>query len=74
MPASTSISPERFIAQMDYLAKNNFNVVPLAELTEKLKRGDALPDKTVAITFDDSYADVYTSAYPILKKRGWPFT
>ncbi len=74
MPASTSISPERFIAQMDYLAKNNFNVVPLAELTEKLKRGDALPDKTVAITFDDSYADIYTSAYPILKKRGWPFT
>jgi len=74
MPASTSISPERFIAQMDYLAENNFNVVPLAELTEKLKKGEALPDKTVAITFDDSYADVYASAYPILKKRGWPFT
>jgi poly-beta-1,6-N-acetyl-D-glucosamine N-deacetylase len=74
MPASTSISPERFIAQMDYLAKNNFKVVPLAELTEQLKQGDALPDKTVAITFDDSYADVYTAAYPILKKRGWPFT
>ena len=74
MPASTSISPERFIAQMDYLAKNNFNVVPLTEFTEKLKKGDVLPDKTVAITFDDSYADVYTSAYPILKKRGWPFT
>ncbi len=73
MPASTSISPERFIAQMDYLEKNNFKVVPLAELTEKLKKGGALPDKTVAITFDDSYADVYTSAYPILKKRGWPF-
>ena len=74
MPASTSISPERFVAQMDYLAKNNVNVVPLAELTEKLKKGEALPDKTIAITFDDSYADIYTSAYPILKKRGWPFT
>jgi len=74
MPASTSISPEHFIAHMDYLEKNNFKVVPLIELTEKLKKGDALPDKTVAITFDDSYADVYTSAYPILKKRGWPFT
>jgi poly-beta-1,6-N-acetyl-D-glucosamine N-deacetylase len=74
MPASTSISPERFIAQMDYLEKHNFNVVALTELTEKLQQGAALPDKTVAITFDDSYADVYTSAYPILKKRGWPFT
>lgn len=74
MPASTSISPERFIAQMDYLEKNNIKVVALTELTEKLHKGDALPDKTVAITFDDSYADVYTAAYPILKQRGWPFT
>ncbi|MET0355384.1 MAG: polysaccharide deacetylase family protein [Cellvibrio sp.] len=74
MPASTSITPERFIAHMDYLAKNNYNIVPLIELTEKLKKGEVLPDKTVAITFDDAYADVYTAAYPILKKRNWPFT
>lgn len=74
MPASTSISPEHFAAHMDYLAKNHFNIVPLTDLTEKLRKGDALPDKTIAITFDDSYADVYTSAYPVLKKYGWPFT
>jgi len=74
MPASTSISPERFVAHMDYLAKNNYKIVPLIELTEKVKRGESLPNKTIAITFDDSYADVYTSAYPILKKYGWPFT
>jgi peptidoglycan/xylan/chitin deacetylase (PgdA/CDA1 family) len=74
MPASTSISPERFVAHMDYLARNNYKIVPLTELAEKIKRGETLPDKTIAITFDDSYADVYTSAYPILKKHGWPFT
>jgi poly-beta-1,6-N-acetyl-D-glucosamine N-deacetylase len=74
MPASTSISPERFAAHMDYLAKNNFRVVTLAELEEKIRDGEPLPDKTVAITFDDSYADVYASAYPVLKKYGWPFT
>ena len=74
MPTSTSISPERFVAHMDYLAKNNYKIVPLIELTEKVKRGESLPDKTIAITFDDSYADVYTSAYPILKNHGWPFT
>ena len=73
MPVSTSISPERFVAHMDYLEKNNYHIVSLLELTEKLKEGEPLPDKTIAITFDDSYADVYTSAYPILKKRGWPF-
>lgn len=73
-PKSTSISPAQFDAQMDYLANNNFNVVPLLELTEKLRKGERLPDKTVAITFDDSYVSVYDSAYPRLKKRGWPFT
>lgn len=73
-PKSTSISPERFEAQMDYLEKNNFKVVPLLELTEKLRKGEPLPDKTVAISFDDSYVSVYDSAYPRLKKRGWPFT
>src|SRR6187431_2593600 len=72
-PKSTSISPTQFEAQMDYLEKNNFSVVPLLELTEKLRKGESLPDKTVAISFDDSYVSVYDSAYPRLKKRGWPF-
>lgn len=73
-PKSTSISPAQFDAQMDYLERNNFTIVPLLELTEKLRKGDNLPDKTVAITFDDSYVSVYQSAFPRLKKRGWPFT
>jgi biofilm PGA synthesis lipoprotein PgaB len=73
-PKSTSISPPAFEAQMDYLEQNNFAVVPLLDLAEKLRKGEALPDKTVAITFDDSYVSVYESAYPRLKKRGWPFT
>jgi biofilm PGA synthesis lipoprotein PgaB len=73
-PKSTSISPAHFEAQMDYLEKNNFKIVPLLELTEKLRKGDNLPDKTVAISFDDSYVSVYDSAFPRLKKRGWPFT
>lgn len=73
-PKSTSISPAQFEAQMDYLEQNNFTVVPLLELTEKLRKGENLPDKTVAISFDDSYVSVYDSAYPRLKKRSWPFT
>lgn len=73
-PKSTSISPAQFDAQMDYLEKNNFTIVPLLELTETLRKGEPLPDKTAAISFDDSYVSVYDSAYPRLKKRGWPFT
>lgn len=73
-PRSTSITPERFNAQMDYLANNGFKIVPLETIVDALRSGDTLPDKTVAISFDDSYATVYQSAYPLLKKRNWPFT
>jgi poly-beta-1,6-N-acetyl-D-glucosamine N-deacetylase len=73
-PKSTSISPEDFTAHLNYLETNQFKVVPLTDLVELIRQNKPLPDKTVAITFDDSYRDVYESAYPILKKRNWPFT
>ncbi|HSX85667.1 MAG TPA: polysaccharide deacetylase family protein, partial [Cellvibrio sp.] len=73
-PASTSVTPALFKQHMDYLAEHEFKIVPLPELVKQLKAGKALPDKTVAITFDDAYESVYSEAYPLLKKRGWPFT
>jgi len=73
-PKSTSISPARFVEHMDYLARAGFKVVPLADLAELVRAGQPLPDKTIAISFDDAYISVYTTAFPILKARGWPFT
>lgn len=73
-PPSTSISPALFKRHLAYLADNNFAVVPLSDLVDLLKAGKSLPDKTVAITFDDAYASVYEVAYPLLKDKGWPFT
>ena len=73
-PASTSVTPDLFKQHMDYLAEHDFKIVPLPELVKQLKSGKALPDRAVAITFDDAYESVYNEAYPLLKKRGWPFT
>ena len=73
-PASTSTSPERFAMHLDYLADNDFDVVPLAELVDALRAGEPLPDRTVAITFDDGYVSIYATAWPLLKAKGWPFT
>lgn len=73
-PKSTSISPKDFIAHLDYLKSANFTVVPLTELVAQLKKGQVLPDKTIAITFDDAYASVYHNAFPLLRERGLPFT
>ncbi len=73
-PPVTSISPERFIQHMDYLAANNFTVMALEEVITALQEGNTLPDKTVVITFDDGYTSVFEEAYPLLKAYDWPYT
>ncbi len=57
---------------MDLLARH-FNVLPLREAALRLKAG-TLPARAACITFDDGYADNYTTALPILKKAGIPAT
>lgn len=73
-PASTSIAPAQFAAHIDWLAANGFTVVSLPEALQQLRAGTALQDKSVAITFDDGYLDIYTAAFPILRERQLPFT
>lgn len=73
-PKSTSISPELFSAHMDYIAAEKYQVVDMLQLKKWLQQGQALPDRAVVITFDDGYRSVYTTAFPELKRRGWPFT
>ncbi len=73
-PASTSISPKQFEVHLQYLKDNNFKVVALSELIEGIKNQQTLPDKSVAITFDDAYIDVLTQAKPILDKFSFPYT
>lgn len=73
-PAITSIAPEHFAEQMQFLEDNQFTVWPLPRLVKHLQTQQPVPDKTISITFDDNYESVYHTAFPLLKKRGWPFT
>ena len=73
-PTATSISPAVFSEHMAYLANNDFQVWPLPRLIAALKAGEVLPDKVIAITFDDGYKSVYTNALPVMQKYHFPFT
>lgn len=73
-PRSTSVSPQRFREHLEHLAEHEFNVWPLPRLLAALQRGEPIPPRTVAITFDDAYASVYDTAWPMLREQGWPFT
>ncbi len=73
-PASTSVSPKEFRRHMQLLEEGGFTVWPLSKLVQSLQSDRTIPDKTVVITIDDAYLDVYRNAAPILKQFGYPFT
>lgn len=73
-PASTSVTPEAFAQHLDYLEQNDFNVLPLTDVISALDRKEPLPGNAVAITFDDAYRSVYSTARPMLQIRDMPFT
>ncbi len=73
-PESTSLRPDLFRRQMAFLRDHGFQVWPLSRLVEALQSEHPLPDGVVAITFDDAYDDIYTTAAPILKQFGFSFT
>ncbi|HER63143.1 MAG TPA: polysaccharide deacetylase [Desulfobacteraceae bacterium] len=73
-PASTSVSPAIFRQHLDYLESNDFRVMPLSQVLKTLEEGRPVPDRAVAITFDDAYRSVYDQAMPLLKEKEYPFT
>ncbi len=72
-PASTSISPETFKSHMEYL-ETHHTVVPLQDVVSAIQNNTTLPEKAVAITFDDGYANILDNAHPILAEMGFPYT
>jgi peptidoglycan/xylan/chitin deacetylase (PgdA/CDA1 family) len=69
-----TVTPQAFEAQMAYLAKAGYAVVPLARLAGFLEGRESLPPKAVVITIDDGYRSMYDVAFPILRKHRFPAT
>ena len=57
-----------FDNQMAYLASSGYTTVSLDQLALALTNHQTLPPKSIVLTFDDGYEDIYTYAYPTIKK------
>jgi peptidoglycan/xylan/chitin deacetylase (PgdA/CDA1 family) len=71
-PWRLTIEPEIFAGQMETLARD-WSPLSLTDLVEGFNRRH-LPERAVAVTFDDGYADNLEVAAPILLEHGIPAT
>lgn len=62
-----------FCRHLDVLEDWGASVLPLDEAARLLVEG-GLPERAVALTFDDGYASVLEQAWPELRRRGLPAT
>lgn len=67
------VSPEYFRSRMTLLKEYGCNVLPLAEALPRLW-AKTLPPRSVVLTFDDGFCDLYRQAFPILREFGWSAT
>jgi peptidoglycan/xylan/chitin deacetylase (PgdA/CDA1 family) len=66
------VAPSRFADQLNVLRKYA-NPISLTQLVQHLREG-SLPPRSVALTFDDGYADNLYQARPLLEQHQFPAT
>lgn len=67
------VRPETFEMHLQEI-KQTFELVSLSQWVAAYKRGEPLPKRACAITFDDGWADNYQYAFPLLKAYSAPAT
>lgn len=64
----TWVTPHQFESQMHYLYQNGYKTINSKELFNSQL---STPNSQLLITFDDGYENIYTYAYPLLRKYGF---
>ena len=70
--ATTNLSD--FESHLSLLGSPKYEVLSLSQITNALRSNSALPEYTVAITFDGAHISIYEEAWPRLKALSLPFT
>lgn len=70
-----TVSKELFAEQMAYLSDHHFQAITVTQFVNCMANPhQALPERPVVLTFDDGYADFYTTALPIMQRFGFTAT
>ncbi len=69
----TTTPPSVFEQHLQYLHAKGYSAISLNEVVDHLRRG-TLPDRCVALTFDDGFADFLHQAFPIMARYGFTGT
>ncbi len=72
--ASLTVRTADFLRQMQYLSDNGYHAVTLDDIYLASVGATELPDKPVALTFDDGGLDNYEVVLPLLEERGFRAT
>lgn len=64
-------TPKAFEAHLDFLRRFRYRVIPAPQLVQVK---NALPKRSIVLTFDDGYENFYTEAFPRLARYGFTAT
>ena len=68
-----SATPGQFDSQMRYV-REHLHPVSLKDVIAHIEQGTPFPPNSVAVTFDDGFADTYRYAFPVLRRYHIPAT
>tara|TARA_B100000686_G_scaffold327962_1_gene387408 strand:+ start:2387 stop:3352 length:966 start_codon:yes stop_codon:yes gene_type:complete len=71
---STNVTIEQFNQHINYISKNNFNIIPLSKVLDIVKNNQEFSKNTISFSIDDAYESFYLNAWPKFRENNIPVT
>lgn len=67
-----AVTVDRLIQFFEFLLSDGWTVLSLNDIARARDGQSALPEKSILLTFDDGYADLYTRVFPLIQAYQFP--
>jgi poly-beta-1,6-N-acetyl-D-glucosamine N-deacetylase len=71
---STDTTLKELEREFEYFKTNNYKVVTVSQIAQKIKNKEEIPDNWIAFSIDDAYKSFYQNAITLFKKYNYTFT